>query len=560
MRLLHAETKQFAEFYDQIPPYAILSHTWGLNELSFKDMERNGYRASLKTDGCCQQALKDGLEYVWIDTCCIDKSSSAELSEAINSMWTCYERAELCYAYLSDVPPETAIYDDDSAFCKSRWFTRGWTLQELLAPSSVAFYDASWGLIGRKSFSAGIPEFVKLLSQVTQIPYRVLRDRRMLQKNSVAQKMSWASHRTTKREEDTAYSLLGLFGINMPLLYGEGAQAFKRLQEEIIKVSDDETIFAWGFRRTPGQHASLFSTSPLDFENCGDLKTSMPTGLNIIPSHYSLTNKGLHIETSLCRLPMEGGIMALARLNCSELKSREYGKSIALVMERSPENHMILSRRCEAAPLLVPSKLFLKSSNSHAYVHRSMGHWLDEAFSGLKIQFSLFGDEVKCNVQELYPPAWRGILSSNPIIWYEPTSLISNHLNILFLVDDADRPNYVVWVDYTFRPNVRNLAPRELKFRAAFIKEGMTLAEVMINKKDVVDTALDWQEVLDFGDSDLRMQLSKRRELGFDVWIVSLNVNNKQKLPEREITTGISLRKSYGKSALSRFMSNEATI
>lgn len=130
MRLLNAETKQFAELFGQIPPYAILSHTWGANELSFKEIEQDGYTASPKqmVAGCCKQALEDGLEYVWIDTFCIGKSSSAELSEAINSMWAWYERAEIYYPYLSDVPPGTFIYDDDSAFCKSWWFTQGWTL------------------------------------------------------------------------------------------------------------------------------------------------------------------------------------------------------------------------------------------------------------------------------------------------------------------------------------------------------------------------------------------------------------------------------------------------
>ncbi|KFZ02837.1 hypothetical protein V502_11466 [Pseudogymnoascus sp. VKM F-4520 (FW-2644)] len=556
MRLLHVETKQFAEFFDQIPPYAILSHTWGSNELSFKDMERNEYTASLKTEGCCKQALEDGLEYVWIDTFCIDKSSSAELSEAINSMWAWYQRAEVCYAYLSDVPPETAIYEDDSAFCKSRWFTRGWTLQELLAPSKVVFYDESWGCIGRKTSAS----FTRLLAGVTRIPFDTLFFKGELHKNSVAQKMSWVSHRATTRVEDTAYSLLGLFGIHMPLLYGEGTQAFKRLQEEIIKVSDDESIFAWGFQRPPGQHTSLLSSSPLDFENCGFIEASAPA-VGLLSAHYSLTNKGLHIKTSFCRLPMEGGTMALARLNCSEPKWREDGKSLALVLNGSPENHRVLSRRCEAAPLLVPSKLFRRSGIAHVYVRGSdPSRWFDEAFSGIKIQFSLFGDKAIYNIPELYPPAWRGILSSAPIIWYESSRLVSNHQNILFLVNDADRSNYVVWVDYTFQPNVRNLSPRGLKCRAAFIKEGMTLAEIMIYKKDVIDTALDWQEVLDFGDADLRMQLSKESELGFDVCIVHLDISNKEKLLEREKVAGLPLRKSYGRSALSRLMGNEGAI
>jgi hypothetical protein len=236
MRLLNAQTKQFEEFFDKTPPYAILSHTWGSNELTFKQMEQSGYIPSRKIDGCCEQALKDDLMYVWVDTCCIDKSSSAELSEAINSMYAWYGASKMCYAYLSDVPHGIEIEKEDSAFSKSRWFTRGWTLQELIAPKRVAFYDESWKPIGRKSASKEDEHFTKLLSRVTRINFQVLKDQSSLGDFSVAQRISWAACRTTTRAEDVAYSLLGLFGVNMPLLYGEGVRAFVRLQEEILKA------------------------------------------------------------------------------------------------------------------------------------------------------------------------------------------------------------------------------------------------------------------------------------------------------------------------------------
>jgi hypothetical protein len=155
MRLLNSKTKQLEESFDKTPGYAILSHTWGAEELTFKDMERDGYTESRKVDGCCEQAVKDGLDYVWIDTCCIDKSSSAELSEAINSMWDWYYQSGICYAYLADVPPGIDVEEDDSEFARSRWFTRGWTLQELISPRVVAFYDESWNEIGRKSNFGG---------------------------------------------------------------------------------------------------------------------------------------------------------------------------------------------------------------------------------------------------------------------------------------------------------------------------------------------------------------------------------------------------------------------
>ena len=171
------------------------------------------------------QAISDGYQYVWIDTCCIDKSSSAELSEAINSMFTWYQQASVCYAYVDDVQ----LHDFD----KSRWFTRGWTLQELLAPSNVIFFVAGWTRLGTKfSLAAQI-------TKITGIDSEILHDQRLLRKRSVAQLMSWASRKETTRPEDTAYCLLGIFGVNMPLLYGEGENAFIRLQEELVKFADD---------------------------------------------------------------------------------------------------------------------------------------------------------------------------------------------------------------------------------------------------------------------------------------------------------------------------------
>src|SRR3954468_16799626 len=162
MRLLNAETKEFEEFPAHPPPYAILSHTWGSNELTYQDVKEKGYVPSVKTDGCCAQALKNGLNYVWIDTCCIDKSSSAELSEAINSMWNWYRQANICYAYLVDVSSGTDVYEEDSAFSRSLWFTRGWTLQELIAPLEVKFYNQSWNFIGRKCDFQDSQEFTAL--------------------------------------------------------------------------------------------------------------------------------------------------------------------------------------------------------------------------------------------------------------------------------------------------------------------------------------------------------------------------------------------------------------
>ena len=239
MRLLNTSTFELREFFDEhIPGYAILSHTWGREEVTLQDLakadakEKAGYA---KITGCCKLAASDGLEWVWIDTCCIDKTSSAELSEAINSMYLWYQNAEVCYAYLSDLP-----HDDKSVarnFSQSRWFTRGWTLQELVAPHSVVFYDRDWTEIGTKwSLKERITRATGIRAEDMVNPRRAC----------IAAKMSWAANRKTSRIEDTVYCLLGLFELNIPLLYGEGERAFMRLQHEILQViDDDETIFAW---------------------------------------------------------------------------------------------------------------------------------------------------------------------------------------------------------------------------------------------------------------------------------------------------------------------------
>ncbi|KAM7198492.1 Heterokaryon incompatibility protein (HET) domain containing protein [Rhypophila sp. PSN 637] len=275
-RLLHVKTRQFKEFIGHtVSPYAILSHTWGPNELTFKDIQglpsSDTFPKDSKIDGCCARALQDGYEYVWIDTICIDKSSSAELSEAINSMFDWYYNSSVCYAYLSDVGPGEDPLDPGSSFHRSRWFTRGWTLQELLAPAAVLFFDSGWNYIGRKQLgpdgSGHTSSYIlmELVANITKIPTTVLQSGRCrmgrFRHQSIAEKMKTKS-----------YSLLGLFQINMPLLYGEGDRAFQRLQHELIRVSDDETIFAWGFISTTSSYTtrsrsgSLLASSLRDFE------------------------------------------------------------------------------------------------------------------------------------------------------------------------------------------------------------------------------------------------------------------------------------------------------
>jgi hypothetical protein len=212
MRLLNTITGSFEEFIGtDIPAYAILSHTWGEEEVSYKDMTTDssykGKKGYEKIDMTCRIAKNDGLLYAWVDTCCIDKSSSAELSEAINSMFQWYEKAAKCYAYLAD-------FDLTTDWCESmgrcRWFTRGWTLQELIAPKDVWFFDRHWRYMIRKM------EQVPLLGSITGIQDEVLRDSIIVHTIPVAHRMSWASRRVTTRVEDEAYCLLGTYAFLTP--------------------------------------------------------------------------------------------------------------------------------------------------------------------------------------------------------------------------------------------------------------------------------------------------------------------------------------------------------
>ncbi|RYP14268.1 hypothetical protein DL765_006497 [Monosporascus sp. GIB2] len=278
MRLINVKTKKLEEFLGhETPPYAILSHTWGNDreELNFRNVEEGEIDkpgvGSIKFRGCCGQAEKDGLGYVWIDTCCINKDSSRELEEAINSMFRWYERASVCYAYLSDVPDDNPRRHK---FRTSRWFERGWTLQELLAPKHVRFYNSEWRYLGTKARLCSIVE------KTTGVPRPFLQGIAELRTASVAQRMSWAAQRHTKREEDLAYCLLGIFDVSMGMRYGEGGdKAFFRLQEEIMKTTRDDSILAWGlgvkepFTSNSAQVTvgRILAAAPSDFANSGQI-------------------------------------------------------------------------------------------------------------------------------------------------------------------------------------------------------------------------------------------------------------------------------------------------
>lgn len=370
------------------PDFAILSHRWlAGEEVSLAELPTAAARSKLgwnKIMQCRRLAHSEGFKYVWIDTCCIDKSSSAELTEALNSMFRWYKTASRCYAYLSDVhdelitteatmpdlespnaaddlitlvgdapqllqqrssqvfasSPATASLCDDleqdlvqssvpksrtstmlysseishraasqsaillglpfwTSFCTSSWFTRGWTLQEMLAPSDLVFYNAAWNRIG--GFNDVIDTNTRIgdcVSAVTGIDRQLLFRQRTLNSYGIAQKMSWAAARHTERIEDEAYSLIGIFDVSLPIIYGEGRRAFQRLQEELLSKTTDATIFAWDRQEqgSPGgdwrQVADLLAESPKAFA-----KSSLFVPFALSRPMFRVNGQAVHFDT-----------------------------------------------------------------------------------------------------------------------------------------------------------------------------------------------------------------------------------------------------------------------
>ncbi|KAE8333834.1 ankyrin repeat-containing domain protein [Aspergillus sergii] len=226
-----------------------------------------------------------GYEYTWIDTCCIDKTSSAELSEAINSMFRYYQASSACYAFLSDVPSK-------KSFAESKWFTREWTLQEMIAPATVIFFDENWEELGTKT------TLQKSTSECTRIPEK----------------------RETTRIEDRVYCLLGICGVNMPLLY-----------EEIMRVCEDHSLFAWRSSDTRG----ILATSPAAFIESHDIVQFTPSDAPNSP--FAVTSIGVHLELRI--LGIGSGGLALAILHCKKCDGKDtpiaiYVRDTLLSMER----------------------------------------------------------------------------------------------------------------------------------------------------------------------------------------------------------------------------------
>ena len=350
---------------------------------------------SPKIRDACAVALRNGFRYIWIDSCCIDKSSSSELSEAINSMYKWYALADMCYAYLADVPPGDDHHATRSAFRKSRWFTRGWTLQELIAPLRVEFLAEDWAPVGSKH------ALVNLGESITGISFRALLHLKLLERFSVAQRLSWAAKRETTRVEDRAYSLLGIFDINMPTLYCEGNRALRRLQEQIMQRIPDQSLFAWGnvylsgsqvpsdpipadepvtFRTYSFFSQSLSADSPYDFRNSGNIRhVQLPATLRH-EIEYTFTPHGIRAQFQM--VPLSCDLLSVmfphtdsdVKLQLEDERSSPWYLAILGCEQREYPGH-ILGRVCyipssdDSVQFVRTGHIELESKQRHTYHH-----------------------------------------------------------------------------------------------------------------------------------------------------------------------------------------------
>jgi ankyrin repeat protein len=460
MRLLNAETYRIESFVGRaVPPYSILSHTWGADEdeISLQDIQGynfvygqdkagRGRNLPVKVAGCCQQTLKDGRNYVWIDTCCIDKTNAVELSEAINSMYQWYANASTCYVYLADVSAQENPRLADSRFAKSRWFQRGWTLQELLAPKGLQFYDSEWNIIGSRSDLSAVVE------RIAGIPRPFLLGWASPHVASVAQRMSWASNRHTKRIEDAAYCLLGVFGVTMTMIYGEGlVRAFTRLQEEIVKHIPDETILAWSPNPTQPVGAEsakiagrIFATSPAEFADCGNIisRAQGTFSIEIVGTCLHLHMIGMAASSTV---GIKYGI-----LNCGPGNTTNYYLAIPLIDASASTRSIEYCR----AKCLRPKKFSKNEAEmipQTAFVRMGLHQKLSLDIDSRRAFYVEVSLETGMEVTDVAPrDCWQ---SSSSIITLgeEPGGDLMRHIFIRFRALDGESPDFVAVLEVEYQ-------------------------------------------------------------------------------------------------------------
>ncbi|KAI1765708.1 HET-domain-containing protein [Hypoxylon sp. FL1150] len=476
MWLLNAKSKALQHFLEDVaPPYAILSHTWGDAEVTFADVQdtQELYKKKAgwtKIEKCCRRALEDGFEHVWIDTCCIDKSSSAELQEAINSMFRWYRKSQVCYAHLVDVKSGGDPTAADSDFRRARWYTRGWTLQELIAPRLLIFFDAAWEVIGTRY---GLRTAVSTITGINASLFEgsPLSASRALRDASIAQKMSWASGRLTTRSEDIAYCLLGLFDVNMPMLYGEGTKAFTRLQEEIMKSSDDQSILAWGLGKPlsePWGTSHALATSPDDFAACSNL---VSFGAAEPGDSFTMTQRGLELHLPIVDLHDNGTIL-YCLLNCA-LADAAVDRILVLPLLQSgvvdlrpfsqqssspntATSHMNITKKDEYTrmslekPLWIPIRSIRGRNRKTLYLPRlRLYKQLGTQFVAVNMEMKKIDIPAGYSIAGVWPPAVAGddLLQHS----FQRTAPFSYDGCTMIHIARAFRPGFILIMAYNYR-------------------------------------------------------------------------------------------------------------
>ncbi|KAI6007493.1 hypothetical protein EDC04DRAFT_2611339 [Pisolithus marmoratus] len=268
MYLLNVATQQLEDIHE-LRPYAILSHALQAGEtVYFHQVGTESVRMQPgyeKVETCCEPARQGGLKYIWTDTCCANANNSAAYTETTTLAYTWYQQAHVCYTYLDDVDGSEDSREKHSTFKRSRWFRLTWTLGELSAPKHVLLRERL-----DNDRNEGRP-FECIHRDALEYPERV-------PCFSIATRMSWARGRTSTKHEDRVYALMGLFGVNLPILYGEGeTRTFLKLQNEILKTTDDQSIFAWhsagGASTSSEYHSSgLLADTSKCFADCGNIQ------------------------------------------------------------------------------------------------------------------------------------------------------------------------------------------------------------------------------------------------------------------------------------------------
>ncbi|RYP55894.1 hypothetical protein DL771_012270 [Monosporascus sp. 5C6A] len=440
MRLIDCETGELEWFFVsqtvQPPPYAILSHTWdGDTEVTYQDyvdflagQGKHPQKNWTKVEKSIEVTVnsKERLKYIWIDTCCIDKSNAAELSEAINSMFKWYARAVSYEMPL--IPANLQLTETAKNRLRGcRWFTRGWTLQELIAPPTVEFFDSNWIHFGNRN------ELGDLLTSLTRIDKRIFettyqeRDiMSILSKMTIAKKMSWAQNRQTAKTEDIAYSLLGIFGVNMAMTYGEESKAFIRLQKEILARYNDLSIFAWTANPTRNysivpEFRGILAHSPAEFANAGSFE---PSRNAIANPDFTLTNNGLKISAQLRNIPNSKYLFL--SLNCydkSEGQHNIQGITLQLIgfNKYKRTNPSCLAIELNSWPLQPRKDFFISCDDTDA----DTGH-LDRS-ENQSFVFDLKGLEYYEKIRVSHDMAWddstttfntHGLSTFNACVWF----------------------------------------------------------------------------------------------------------------------------------------------